>query len=92
MDVLLSFYYRNPNGDGYVDLGCGRATVKTNEGLTETVARECMAAFANEALPREWKSSEPYDPSKVVISGTFGDLGTLYVDGNGEPKQKASTE
>ncbi|WP_018564983.1 hypothetical protein [Streptomyces sp. PsTaAH-124] len=88
MDVLLTFYYQHPSGSGYVDLGCGRATVRTENGLTETLARESMAAFADLGIRDHWKSSEPYDPAKVVISGTFGDLGTLYVDGNGVPKEK----
>ncbi|QCX75721.1 hypothetical protein C9F11_10205 [Streptomyces sp. YIM 121038] len=88
MDVMLSFYHKNPSGDGYIDLGCARVTLATESGLTERFARKAMSAFASEAIPRHENAPNPYDPSKVVISGTFGDLGTLYVDGNGTPQER----
>ncbi|MFF5433410.1 hypothetical protein ACFY5K_25645 [Streptomyces griseofuscus] len=89
MDVFLSFYYRHPSGTGYVELGGGRMNIRSTEtGLTVELAQKAMAAFANEGIRNAWQDSEPYDPEKIVVAGTFGDLGTLYVDGNGVSKEK----
>jgi hypothetical protein len=85
MDVLVTLYFPHPKG-GWIDLGAGRMNVKGANGLTEKVARICLASFIQSTVPDHPDAPKPYDPEKVIASATFGDLGTLYVDGNGTPK------
>lgn len=88
MKAPMAFFYQNPAGSGYVEIGSSRqTTIDAPDGLTETVARKAMAAYANQVIPQQWNSLEPYDPAKLVVKGWFGDLGILYVDGNGVPKE-----
>lgn len=85
MRIPLAIYEALPDGTGYWEKALAHIVIhKTPNGLTEELARKCMAAFVNSELPKVYGPEGTYDPRKIVVGGTFGDLGTLYVRATGE--------
>ncbi|MFE1095870.1 hypothetical protein [Streptomyces smyrnaeus] len=88
MDVLVTLYFPNPEG-GWHDLGAGRMSVRAIDGVvTRQIALNTLVAFINTYVPRHPDAPKPFDPERVIASAAFGDLGTLYVDGTGDQKER----
>ncbi|MFI1796619.1 hypothetical protein ACH427_04565 [Streptomyces sp. NPDC020379] len=88
METLVSIWVRNPKGPGWLKLGGGRMTIKTEHGLTEKIALKGLGAWLTAGLSQRTDPPVPWSPDDFIASAWFGDLGTLYADGNGIRKEK----
>lgn len=88
MNSLVTIYFPNPSGIGWVDAGAGRISINSTRGLTEEVVCDGLQQFIWNYVRFHPQTPKPFDPTRVVVTATFGDLGQFWINGNGERQEK----
>lgn len=87
MIVVVGIWRPHPQG-GWWESASGHMSVFAHGEITARVAQRSLKAFLhNVYAPSVVDDESRFEPDKTIAGATFGELGTIFVDGNGVAKE-----